>query len=89
MYAEAGRWDEADRIRKLMNLRSVKKNPGCSWVQTQDEIHGFITGERLFQSTIPLSEDATQTIRSCLNLHQGHVSLEVWNIMANSAFVIV
>ncbi|KAL0418445.1 UNVERIFIED_CONTAM: Pentatricopeptide repeat-containing protein [Sesamum radiatum] len=46
MYAEAGRWDEADRIRKLMNLRSVKKNPGCSWVQTQDEIHGFIAGER-------------------------------------------
>ncbi|KAL0370305.1 UNVERIFIED_CONTAM: Pentatricopeptide repeat-containing protein [Sesamum angustifolium] len=46
MYAESGRWDEADRIRKLMNLRSVKKNPGCSWVQTQDEIHGFIAGER-------------------------------------------
>ncbi|KAL0437163.1 UNVERIFIED_CONTAM: Pentatricopeptide repeat-containing protein [Sesamum radiatum] len=46
MYAEAGRWDEADRIRNLMNLRSVKKNPGCSWVQTQDEIHGFIAGER-------------------------------------------
>ncbi|KAI3461173.1 hypothetical protein Pfo_017836 [Paulownia fortunei] len=46
MYAEAGRWDEADRIRKLMNLRRVKKNPGCSWVQIQDQIHGFIAGER-------------------------------------------
>ncbi|KZV55150.1 pentatricopeptide repeat-containing protein-like [Dorcoceras hygrometricum] len=33
MYAEAGRWNEADGIRKLMNTRHVKKNPGCSWVQ--------------------------------------------------------
>lgn len=46
MYAEAGRWDEADRVRKLMNLRRVKKNPGCSWIQSQDRIHGFIAGER-------------------------------------------
>lgn len=47
MYAEAGRWDEADGIRKLMNTRHVKKNPGCSWVQVQDQIHGFISGKRL------------------------------------------
>lgn len=46
MYAEAGRWDEADRIRKLMNVRRVKKNPGCSWVQTEDQMHGFVAGER-------------------------------------------
>lgn len=32
MYAEAGRWDEADNVRKLMRSRGVKKNPGCSWV---------------------------------------------------------
>ncbi|KAL3850188.1 hypothetical protein ACJIZ3_012070 [Penstemon smallii] len=47
MYAEAGRWDEADRVRKLMNKRRVVKNPGCSWVQSQGQVHGFIAGERL------------------------------------------
>ncbi|XP_071686033.1 putative pentatricopeptide repeat-containing protein At1g69350, mitochondrial [Rutidosis leptorrhynchoides] len=30
MYAEAGRWNEADNIRGLMKLRGVKKNPGFS-----------------------------------------------------------
>nr|XP_043626271.1 pentatricopeptide repeat-containing protein At3g16610-like [Erigeron canadensis] len=30
MYAEAGRWHEADEIRELMKLRGVKKNPGFS-----------------------------------------------------------
>ncbi|XP_017227669.1 pentatricopeptide repeat-containing protein At4g14170 [Daucus carota subsp. sativus] len=32
MYAKAGRWDEADNVRKLMKSRGVKKNPGCSWI---------------------------------------------------------
>ncbi|GFP97614.1 pentatricopeptide repeat-containing protein at1g18485 [Phtheirospermum japonicum] len=46
MYAEAGRWDEADRIRKVMSGRNVKKSPGCSWVQTEDQVHGFVAGKR-------------------------------------------
>ncbi|EYU35955.1 hypothetical protein MIMGU_mgv1a024216mg, partial [Erythranthe guttata] len=46
MYAEAGRWEDADRVRKTMSTRRVKKNPGCSWVQVQDQMQGFISGER-------------------------------------------
>ncbi|KAL7084649.1 hypothetical protein ACP275_14G234900 [Erythranthe tilingii] len=46
MYAEAGRWEDADRVRKVMSTRRVKKNPGCSWVQVQDQMQGFISGER-------------------------------------------
>ncbi|KAL6518725.1 hypothetical protein OROHE_017775 [Orobanche hederae] len=46
MYAEAGRWDEADRVRTAMSMRNVKKNPGCSWVQVEDQMHGFVAGER-------------------------------------------
>lgn len=47
MYAEAGRWDEANRIRELMKSRGVKKNPGCSWVQIQDQVHDFVSGEMI------------------------------------------
>ncbi|KAF3613649.1 hypothetical protein FXO38_36123 [Capsicum annuum] len=47
MYAEAGRWGEADKIRELMKLRRVQKTPGCSWVQIQDKVHAFIVGQRL------------------------------------------
>ncbi|KAL3620314.1 hypothetical protein CASFOL_035226 [Castilleja foliolosa] len=46
MYAEAGKWNEADRIRKMMSVRNVKKSPGCSWVQTEGQVHGFVAGER-------------------------------------------
>ncbi|KAF8395744.1 hypothetical protein HHK36_019695 [Tetracentron sinense] len=47
MYAEAGKWDEANRVRELMRSRGVKKNPGCSWVQIRDQMHAFIFGERI------------------------------------------
>lgn len=46
LYTEVGRWEEADRVRKLMSSRNVKKNPGCSWVHSEDQIHGFVSGER-------------------------------------------
>ncbi|KAH7677254.1 TPR-like protein [Dioscorea alata] len=47
MYAEAARWDEANEIRKLMKTRRVRKNPGCSWVQSDNCMHAFLGGERM------------------------------------------
>jgi pentatricopeptide repeat protein len=47
MYAEAGRWDEAKRVRELMKSRGAKKNPGCSWVQIGDQVHAFLVGEKI------------------------------------------
>nr|GME04108.1 pentatricopeptide repeat-containing protein At4g14170-like [Ipomoea batatas] len=49
MYAEAGRWKEADRVRELMKMKGVKKMPGCSWVQMRDGVYAFIVGERFEQ----------------------------------------
>lgn len=46
MYAEAGRWEDADRIREMMNLRGVKKNPGYSWVPKQDQMYSFLATKR-------------------------------------------
>ncbi|XWS52656.1 hypothetical protein CRYUN_Cryun11dG0089600 [Craigia yunnanensis] len=47
MFAEAGKWDEANRIRELMKLRGARKNPGCSWVHIQNQVHAFVVGERM------------------------------------------
>ncbi|KAM0954020.1 putative tetratricopeptide-like helical domain superfamily [Dioscorea sansibarensis] len=47
MYAEAARWDEANEIRKLMKTRRVRKNPGCSWVPSDNTMHVFLGGQRM------------------------------------------
>ncbi|XP_031481803.1 pentatricopeptide repeat-containing protein At3g16610-like [Nymphaea colorata] len=47
MYAEAGRWEEAKRVRQLMKSRGVKKNPGCSWIEVGNRVHAFLVGDTI------------------------------------------
>ncbi|CAL1403556.1 unnamed protein product [Linum trigynum] len=49
IYAEAGKWDEANSVRKLMKLNKATKTPGFSWVHIDDQVHAFIAGDRLQQ----------------------------------------
>lgn len=45
MYAIAGRWNDIERVRKKMKDKSVKKNPGCSWIEVNKQVHFFIVGD--------------------------------------------
>lgn len=45
IYSAAGRWDEAAKLRRLMNDRGVKKEPGYSWVQVKNRVHTFSVGD--------------------------------------------
>nr|ADE76547.1 unknown [Picea sitchensis] len=45
IYSAAGRWDEAAKLRRLMNDRGVKKEPGYSWVQVKNMVHTFSVGD--------------------------------------------
>ncbi|XP_043710892.1 pentatricopeptide repeat-containing protein DOT4, chloroplastic-like [Telopea speciosissima] len=38
IYARAGRWDDAVRVRKLMEDRGLMKPSGYSWIQTADSV---------------------------------------------------
>ncbi|KAJ6779009.1 hypothetical protein OIU74_002740 [Salix koriyanagi] len=49
IHAEANRWNEAQEVRMLMNAGSAVKEPGCSWVEVRNQVHGF------------LSDDSTQS----------------------------
>ncbi|XP_065857633.1 pentatricopeptide repeat-containing protein At2g37310 [Euphorbia lathyris] len=41
LYSEAGRWEEADEVRKRMNEIGLKKVPGSSWIETNKGLHSF------------------------------------------------
>lgn len=45
MYAIVGRWNDIERVRKKMKDKSVKKNPGCSWIEVNKQVHFFIVGD--------------------------------------------
>lgn len=45
MYAKEKRWDGVSKIRKLMKVRKVKKEPGSSWTEIRNTTHVFISGD--------------------------------------------
>eukprot|EP01018_Ginkgo_biloba_P031628 Gb_29020 [translate_table: standard] len=45
IYAAAGRWDGIEKVRKMMKDRSVRKPPGCSWIQLNNQVYIFLGGE--------------------------------------------
>ncbi|XP_057873406.1 putative pentatricopeptide repeat-containing protein At5g52630 [Cryptomeria japonica] len=47
IYAAAGKWDDAAKVRKLMKDRGVKKETGLSWVEVRSTVHTFAVGDRL------------------------------------------
>lgn len=43
IYAAKGRWDDVSRVRDLMSIQGVKKEPGCSWVEVHGQTHVFLS----------------------------------------------
>lgn len=42
IYSSAGFWDKAMEVRRKMKEMGVKKEPGCSWIEFEDEVHKFV-----------------------------------------------
>lgn len=45
IYASAGRWNDAAKVRKMMRECGVKKEPACSWVEIGNAIHMFVSND--------------------------------------------
>ncbi|KAK7282328.1 hypothetical protein RIF29_11007 [Crotalaria pallida] len=46
IYAAYGRWVDANRIRKLMKERGLKKEAACSWVELRNVRHEFVAKDK-------------------------------------------
>lgn len=41
IYANSQKWDEVAEVRKTMRARGITKEPGCSWIEVNTQIHAF------------------------------------------------
>ncbi|XAR62736.1 hypothetical protein NMG60_11017597 [Bertholletia excelsa] len=46
MYAELRRWRDVMKVRKLMRQQGVVKQPGCSWIEIQSQVHIFMVKDK-------------------------------------------
>ncbi|XP_078176293.1 uncharacterized protein LOC144569711 [Carex rostrata] len=47
IYASAGKYKEAAKIRQKMIDRGLKKQPGCSWIEVGNRVHVFVARDVL------------------------------------------
>jgi hypothetical protein len=47
VYATAGRWGDVAFVRKNIQKKKVKKEPGLSWVENQGVVHCFSVGDTM------------------------------------------
>ncbi|GMN50185.1 hypothetical protein TIFTF001_019345 [Ficus carica] len=45
VYASSGRWKEAAKVRAEMKEGGIQKEPGCSLIEVNNEIHEFLLGD--------------------------------------------
>ncbi|CAN6576962.1 unnamed protein product [Malus baccata var. baccata] len=45
IYASQGRWHDVAELRENMRARSLRKSPGCSWIEVEKNVHKFTGGE--------------------------------------------
>ncbi|KAK9282013.1 hypothetical protein L1049_004924 [Liquidambar formosana] len=59
IYATAGRWKEVEDIRQMMKIKGVRKDPGISWIEINNELHIFHAGSKMH----PQTEEIYSTLR--------------------------
>ncbi|KAF2306501.1 hypothetical protein GH714_018741 [Hevea brasiliensis] len=52
IYSSSHKWDDAAKIRSIMNDKGIQKIPGCSWIEVDGIVHEFLIGDK----SHPLSE---------------------------------
>ncbi|KAL7126951.1 hypothetical protein ABFS83_14G221400 [Erythranthe nasuta] len=45
IYSSAGLWEKANKVRKNMKETGVRKEPGCSWIESGEKVHKFLAGD--------------------------------------------
>ncbi|KAJ9168344.1 hypothetical protein P3X46_019884 [Hevea brasiliensis] len=59
IYADAGYWNECERVRELVKTKRLKKEAGRSWVEIDKEVHFFYGGD----DTHPLIEKIHEVLK--------------------------
>jgi len=77
VYATLGKWDEVSIIRSYMKKKnSLKKIPGCSWIEVGQELHVFVASDK--------SHPENEEIHMILDLLESEMNYAKFNHLYSS-----
>ncbi|KAI3806868.1 hypothetical protein L1987_22785 [Smallanthus sonchifolius] len=59
IYAQAGKWEGVAKIRELMTNKKLKKDVACSWIEVNNKVHAFLSGD----TSHPMSDEIDDELR--------------------------
>jgi hypothetical protein len=78
LYASAGKWREAAKVRLKMKDRGLKKQPGCSWIDIGNSSHVFVVGDKSHR----------QSELICSLLHELHAKIKKVGYVPNDDMIV-
>ncbi|XP_077209966.1 pentatricopeptide repeat (PPR) superfamily protein isoform X2 [Tasmannia lanceolata] len=70
-YSYSCRWQDAEKVRKAMTEKGIRKEPGCSWIELERKIHVFILGDKSHPQTDSINKELNRLI--CRIVEVGYV----------------
>ncbi|XP_004288346.1 PREDICTED: pentatricopeptide repeat-containing protein At2g21090 [Fragaria vesca subsp. vesca] len=71
IYAEEGRWELVEKVRRLMDERHVRKERAISWLEVGSRLHAFTVSDRLH----PLKEEIYSVLKQLADQMEEDASL--------------
>lgn len=62
IYANTQRWEDVENLRRSMRDGGIKKEPGCSWIEINKQVHAFILGDKAHPQVNAIYQELNQII---------------------------
>ncbi|KAM7257328.1 hypothetical protein ACFE04_013069 [Oxalis oulophora] len=84
MYAEKGRHADVEKERKLMTLKNIIKEPGCSWIEANHKIHRFFSHDKTHQITPEIYDELHKVVKQIQDSRPGATTILEENALYHS-----
>ncbi|XP_030530153.1 putative pentatricopeptide repeat-containing protein At3g25970 [Rhodamnia argentea] len=84
MYGRLQKWSDHARVKRLMRERGVRKVPGWSWIEVQNQVHSFNAEDRshpFCEDIYPVLEGLMDEVRKLggdVNSEDSAQQMEIW-----------
>ncbi|KAK9077736.1 hypothetical protein SSX86_006073 [Deinandra increscens subsp. villosa] len=68
IYASVGRWEDVKKVRGRMRTTGIKKEPGCSSIEVNGNIHEFLVGD----ASHPAMKDVYFSLNTLVEVSYAH-----------------
>ncbi len=63
IYTAAGNWDLSANVQQQRKERGVKKQPGCTWIEVNNEVHTFVINDQNCPQIIEICAELKRLLR--------------------------